>query len=161
MKRNMTLTVNGRDHQLTVKTNHSLLEVLREQLNLFSVREGCGVGMCGSCTVLVDGQALSACLLLATQVEGKQLITTEGLAKNGSLHYVQQAFVEATGFQCSYCTPGFILSTIALLDENPHASKEEIREYLAGNLCRCGSYNKILDAVIRAQRRALNRGSEC
>lgn len=156
MKREMTLTVNGRDHQLTVKTHQSLLEVLRDHLSLFSVREGCGVGMCGSCTVLVDGKPMCACLLLPSQVVGKQLLTVEGLTQNGDLDFIQRAFVEATGFQCSFCTPGFILSARALLAEIPHASKEEIREYLAGNLCRCGSYNKILDAVMLAQKQMSN-----
>ena len=152
MNRNLILTVNGRSHEVTVKTYQTLLEVLREHFNLFSVREGCGVGMCGSCTVLVDGQPMCACLLLPSQVVGKSINTVEGLSQNGELHTVQKSFLEATGFQCSFCTPGFILSTVSLLNEKPQASEEEIREYLAGNLCRCGSYNKILDAVRLSQK---------
>lgn len=160
MKRNFKLTVNGRPVDLTVKTHQTLVEVLREQLNLFSVREGCGVGMCGSCTVLVDGQPMCACLLLPAQVEGKSVLTVEGLGKNRELHLVQKAYLEATGFQCSFCTPGFILTTLALLEESPQASKEEIRRYLAGNLCRCGSYNKILDAVNLSQEYLMHSSPE-
>ncbi|MFN8455748.1 MAG: (2Fe-2S)-binding protein [Anaerolineae bacterium] len=153
MKRTISLRVNGRSHELEVQTHHTLLRVLRDHLKLFGVREGCGVGMCGACTALIDGQPVSTCLLLASQVEGKEILTVEGLAQNGSLHPIQQAFIDCTGFQCSFCTPGFILTTKALLEEQPQASEEEIREYLAGNLCRCGSYVKIMDAVKLAQKR--------
>lgn len=152
MKQDLILMLNGRSREATVETHQTLLEVLREHFDLFSVREGCGVGMCGSCTVLVDGQPMCACLLLPAQVTGKSVTTVEGLSQNGELHTVQKSFLEATGFQCSFCTPGFILSTVSLLKEKPEASEEEIREYLAGNLCRCGSYNKILDAVLLSQK---------
>ncbi len=175
----LTLRVNGVDHRLSAPTHHTLLEVLRDQLKLRSVREGCGIGMCGACTVLLDGRPISACLTLAAVAEGHDVLTVEGLgdsanlvemanaalrgddpgfprihaAEDGgarALDPVQEAFVAKTGFQCSYCTPGFILSAKALLAERPDASDEEIREYLAGNLCRCGSYVKILDAVREA-----------
>lgn len=150
----MALNVNGRDHKVAARADETLLQVLRERLSLLSVREACGVGMCGSCTVLVEGRPLSACLLLASQVEGKPLVTLEGLARDGGLHPIQKAYLEATGFQCSFCTPGFILATKALLEEFPDPTDDEIREYLAGNLCRCGSYVKILQAVKSAKERS-------
>jgi xanthine dehydrogenase YagT iron-sulfur-binding subunit len=142
-----TLHVNGNLYAVDVPPQRSLLQVLREELRLMGPREACGVGMCGSCTVLVDGKAISSCLLLVPQVVGKQIITVEGLVKNGKLHPVQQAFLDHHAFQCSFCTPGFILATIALLTEKPKPSEDEIREHLAGNLCRCGAYPEILAAV--------------
>lgn len=153
MERTVVLRVNGRDHQLDVKSHHTLLWVLRDHLKLYGTREGCGVGMCGSCTALIDGKPYSTCLLFAAQVEGKEIVTIEGLAQDGELHPIQQAYLERSGFQCSFCTPGFILTTKALLEEQPDASEEQIREYLAGNLCRCGSYVKILESVKLAQQR--------
>ena len=141
------LNVNGKEHSLKVAVERRLLDVLREDLGLLSVREGCGIGLCGTCTILVDGKAISGCLMLATQAQGKKILTVEGLSQNGNLHPVQQAFIEHSAFQCAYCTPGFILSAIALLNENPQPDEETIREYLAGNLCRCGSYLNILEAV--------------
>lgn len=143
----ISLHVNGRNYKLEIEPHHTLLYVLRNHLKLYGAREGCGVGMCGACTVLVDCEPMSSCLLLATQVEGKEILTIEGLAQDGKLHPIQQAYIDSTGFQCSFCTPGFILSTKALLDENANPTEDEIREYLAGNLCRCGSYVKIMDAV--------------
>jgi len=141
------LNVNGNSHTVDVPASHTLLQVLREELGLMGAREACGIGMCGSCTVLVDGKAMSSCLLLIPQAAGKQILTVEGLAKNDKLHVVQQAFLEHHAFQCSFCTPGFIMATVALLADNPHPSDEEIHEHLAGNLCRCGSYPEILAAV--------------
>ena len=150
----LTLRVNGRDHRVRARAHHTLLDVLRSELKLFGVREACGVGMCGACTVLADGKPISACLLLAPLAEGKELLTVEGMAeKDGALSTIQQAFVDHTAFQCSYCTPGFLLSVKSLLAENPDPSEEEARSYLAGNLCRCGSYVKILDAVMDAKTR--------
>jgi aerobic-type carbon monoxide dehydrogenase small subunit (CoxS/CutS family) len=154
----ITLHVNGADQAVTTAAHHTLLEVLRDQLGLLSVREGCGIGMCGACTVLADGRPISSCLTLAAMAEGRDLVTVEGLpalsgtvaAGEGSLHPIQEAFIAKTGFQCSYCTPGILLSTKALLDENPNATDEEISAYLTGNLCRCGSYVKILDSVREA-----------
>ncbi len=147
----MMLIVNGTPHQVEAGSR-TLLEVLRQDLNLGGTKEGCGVGMCGACTVLVDGRPFSSCHLLAAQVEGKEILTIEGLAGNGGLHPVQQAFLDHGAFQCAYCTPGFILMTIALLAENPSPDEDQIREYLAGNLCRCGSYQNILQAVKAACR---------
>ena len=141
------LNVNGQERRLDVPPHRTLLQALRDELGLMGAREACGIGMCGSCTVLVDGQPYSACLLLVPQVAGKRILTVEGLPDGDRLHPVQQAYLEHSAFQCSFCTPGFILSTIALLKQNPHPSDAEIREYLAGNLCRCGAYPEILEAV--------------
>jgi carbon-monoxide dehydrogenase small subunit/isoquinoline 1-oxidoreductase alpha subunit/xanthine dehydrogenase YagT iron-sulfur-binding subunit len=153
-KMTLTLRVNGRDERVRARAHHTLLDVLRSELALTGPREGCGVGMCGACTVLVDGRPVSGCLLPAVLAEGHELTTIEGLeGPNGELHPIQAAYVEHTGFQCSYCTPGFILATKALLDEQPDVSREEARAYLAGNLCRCGSYVKILDSVMDARDR--------
>jgi aerobic-type carbon monoxide dehydrogenase small subunit (CoxS/CutS family) len=143
----LTLRVNGTDHELTVSAEHTLLEVLREEMDLVGAREGCGIGMCGACTVLVNGRAMSSCLMLAVQAQGKDILTIEGLGDDEGLHPVQQAFIDHAAFQCAYCTSGFILSTIALLDEQPAPGEDEIRENLAGVLCRCGSYANVLEAV--------------
>ncbi|MBI5351523.1 MAG: (2Fe-2S)-binding protein [Chloroflexi bacterium] len=142
----MILNVNGSRHEVKAEAR-MLLDILREDLNLVGTKEGCGVGMCGACTVLVDGKPFSSCHLLAEQVTGKEITTIEGLSRDGNLHPVQQAFLDKGAFQCAYCTPGFVLTTIALLNENPSPSDNEIREYLSGNLCRCGSYQNILQAV--------------
>jgi aerobic-type carbon monoxide dehydrogenase small subunit (CoxS/CutS family) len=150
MKQIIHLEVNGFERELAVETHHTLLEVLRRDFDLFGAREGCGIGMCGSCTVLLDDKPVSSCLVLAALAEGKRILTIEGLAQNGQLHPIQQAYIDHTAFQCSYCTPGFILTTRALLDENPAPTADEVREYLSGNLCRCGSYVKILEAVLDA-----------
>ena len=153
-KLTLTLKVNGRTHRVKARAHHTLLQVLRDSLKLFGAREGCGVGMCGSCTVLLDGKPVSGCLLLAPLAEGKEILTIEGMeGPNGELSVIQQAYVDHTAFQCSYCTPGFILTTKALLEEKPHVTADEAREYLAGNLCRCGSYVKIMDAVLDARDR--------
>jgi len=148
----MILNVNGNRHDVQEGTR-TLLEVLRDDLGLVGTKEGCGIGMCGACTVLVDGKPVSGCLTLAAQVAEREIVTVEGLAKDGKLHPIQQAFIDERAFQCAYCTPGFILSTVALLKENPHPSTDEIREYLAGNLCRCGSYQNIIKAVSAASRK--------
>ena len=145
-KDNVTLNVNGQEHTVEDATR-LLLHVLRDDLGLVGARGSCGVGMCGTCTVLLDGRAVSSCLMMAAQAEGKAITTIEGLGEDGALHPVQQAYIDHFGFQCAYCTPGFILSTVALLEETPDPDEGEIREYLAGNLCRCGSYVNILRAV--------------
>jgi aerobic-type carbon monoxide dehydrogenase small subunit (CoxS/CutS family) len=145
----MILNINGSRYEVRGRTR-TLLEVLRDDLGLVGLKEGCGVGMCGACTLLVDGRAISGCLTLTEQVDGKEIMTVEGLAKDGQLHRVQQAFIDERAFQCAYCTPGFILTTVALLKENPNPSEGDIREYLSGNLCRCGSYQNIIKAAIKA-----------
>ena len=142
----MILNVNGSKYEVQAEAR-TLLDVLRDDLGLMGTKEGCGVGMCGTCTILVDGKPLSSCLLLAEQVVGKEVLTIEGLGSAENLHPVQQAFLDEGAFQCAYCTPGFVLTAVALLAENPMPSDEEIREYLSGNLCRCGSYQNILQAV--------------
>jgi carbon-monoxide dehydrogenase small subunit len=146
-KESVTLNVNGQEHTVEHGATRLLLHVLRDDLGLVGARGSCGVGMCGTCTVLVDGRTVSSCLMLAAQAEGKAITTVEGLSEDGALHPVQQAYLDHYGFQCAYCTPGFILSTVALLDETPDPDEGEIRDYLSGNLCRCGSYVNILRAV--------------
>lgn len=140
-------TVNERPVDVNVDVETRLLDVLRETLALTGTKEGCGEGECGACTVIVDGRAVNSCLVLAPQIEGKEVLTIEGLADGDRLHPIQQAFVDAGGVQCGFCTPGFIMSTYALLLENPNPSDEEIRVALEGNLCRCTGYEKIVDAV--------------
>lgn len=141
------LNINSILYQVEVKPKDTLLYVLREKLNLTGTKEGCGVGDCGACTVIVDGTAYNSCLLLSIRMEGKKIQTIEGLAKDGNLHPLQKSFIEHGGLQCGYCTPGMILSAKALLDENPDPSDVEIRTAIAGNLCRCTGYIKIVEAV--------------
>jgi aerobic-type carbon monoxide dehydrogenase small subunit (CoxS/CutS family) len=144
---NVAFTLNGRPVDVEVAPTESLLTVLRTRLGILSVRETCGIGVCGACTALVDGEPISACLLLAPLAEGAEITTTEGL---GGDHPVQRAFADAHAFQCGFCTPGLILTVVNLLEERPQPSDEEMTLALAGNLCRCGSYVKIVDAVRRA-----------
>ena len=151
MKRDITLRINNRDESFVIDDADTLLEVLRDRFKLWSVREGCGVGACGTCTVLLDGQPVSSCFLLAARAAGHGILTLEGLSDGESLHPIQQAWVEERALQCAYCTPGFVLSVKALLEENSNPSDDEIREYLAGNLCRCAGYADILRAVRAAQ----------
>jgi aerobic-type carbon monoxide dehydrogenase small subunit (CoxS/CutS family) len=151
MKREMTLKINGRDELLTIDDADTLLEVLRDRFKLWSVREGCGVGACGTCTVLLDGKPVSSCFLLAARAAGHEIATLEGLSDGERLHPIQAAFVEQRALQCAYCTPGFVLSVKTLLEENANPSDDEVREYLAGNLCRCAGYADILRAVRAAQ----------
>ena len=153
MKREIVLKVNGREETLQIDDADTLLEVLRDGLKLWSVRESCGVGVCGTCTVLMDGNPVSSCFLLAARAAGREIITVEGLGDGNALHPIQEAFVAERALQCAYCTPGFVLSVKALLDENPNPSDDETREYLSGNLCRCAGYADILRAVRSAQRR--------
>ncbi len=147
MKMAISTTLNGCKREILVKPNQTLLEFLRDELRVKGTVEGCGVGVCGSCTVLVDGQPVSSCLMLVTNVEGKQVMTIEGLSVGGELHPVQQAFIKHHAFQCGYCTPGMIMAVKGLLETNPHPSEEEARDYLSGNLCRCGTYAEVLSAV--------------
>jgi len=147
MKIEIHTVVNGRALQPAVKPNQTLLEFLRDELHLKGSMEGCGVGVCGSCTVLVDGRPVSSCLVLATNIEGKQVTTIESLAVGDELDPVQQAFLEHQAFQCGYCTPGMIMATKGLLSSNPQPTEDEIRDYLSGNICRCGTYAEVMAAV--------------
>jgi len=149
-KRIITTTINGREEQFLCEPRQTLLEVLRDQLDLTGTKEGCANGNCGACTVLLDGRAVDSCLVLAVECEGAQLDTIEGVASSEGLDVIQQAFLEQAALQCGVCTPGFIMSAKALLAENPDATEEEIRFYLAGNLCRCTGYDKIIRAVQQA-----------
>ena len=153
MTREITVRLNGREEKIQVEEADTLLEVLRDRFKLWSVRESCGVGACGTCTVLLDGRPVSSCFLLAVRVAGHDIVTLEGLSDGGELHYIQEAFVDERALQCAYCTPGFVLSVKALLTEIPDPSDEEIREYLSGNLCRCAGYADILRAVRSAQQK--------
>ena len=153
MKREIALRLNGRQEKLEIDDADTLLEMLRERFKLWSVRESCGVGACGTCTVLLDGKPVSSCFLLAARVAGRDVLTLEGLSQDDRLHPIQEAFVSERALQCAYCTPGFVLSVKALLEENPNPSDEQIKEYLAGNLCRCAGYADILRAVRAAQQR--------
>jgi aerobic-type carbon monoxide dehydrogenase small subunit (CoxS/CutS family) len=151
MKRDITFGINGRQETLNVDDGDTLLEVLRDRFKLWSVRESCGVGACGSCTVLLDGRPVSSCFFLAVRATGHDIVTIEGLSDGQTLHVIQEAFVSQRALQCAYCTPGFVLSVKALFDETPNPSDEQTREYLAGNLCRCAGYADIVRAVRSAQ----------
>lgn len=142
------LTVNGDPYGLEVEARRTLLEVLRHELELTGTHEACGSGDCGACTVLVDGRPVNSCLVLAVDADGREITTIEGLARGTELHPVQRAFVEHGAIQCGYCTPGMIMTAVALLGENPHPSEEEVRAAIAGNLCRCTGYAKIVEAVL-------------
>ena len=148
----ISLEVNGRVHDLSARDHWSLLDVLREELDLTGSKRGCDRGECGSCTVLLDGKPVYACITLAAQVRGRAVITVEGLADDGRLDPVQQAFLAEDGGQCGFCTPGFLMSARALLDANPHPNDDAIREALSGNLCRCNAYGRILESVRAAAR---------
>ncbi len=148
MKQLVTLNVNGEMHELAVDSHRTLLEVLRESLGLTGAKEGCDMGECGSCTVLMDGKPTLSCLILAVDARDRDIVTIEGLARNGELHPLQKALVDHGAIQCGFCTPGMILSAKALLDENPKATEMEVRKAIAGNLCRCTGYDKIVDAVL-------------
>jgi carbon-monoxide dehydrogenase small subunit len=141
------LTVNGTSHELQVRPWATLLEVLREDLGFTGTKEGCGIGECGACTVIMDGRAINACIVLASEANGSQVTTIEGLAKGTELHPIQEAFFEKGGMQCGFCTPGMIMSTKVLLDENPQPTGDEVRRALAGNFCRCTGYTKIFESV--------------
>ena len=147
MRHLITATINGRQRELSVKSNQTLLDVLRDDLRLKGTREGCSVGVCGSCTVLVDGKPVSSCLMLASNAEGREVLTIEGLARGGSLDPVQQAFLDHQAFQCGFCTPGMILAVKGLLNENPKPDEAEVRDYLSGNICRCGTYVEVMAAI--------------
>jgi carbon-monoxide dehydrogenase small subunit len=148
MKRVIKLHVNGEEFELLTEVHKTLLEVLREDLGLTGTKRGCDLGTCGACTVLIEGKPYLACLTLATAVQGKKIITIEGLSQDGELHPLQKAFVEKGAIQCGFCTPGMILTAKALLDEYPHPSEGEVKRAMSGNLCRCTGYVKIVEAIL-------------
>lgn len=143
--------LNGNDVSVTADPNKRLVDFLREDMGMTSVKEGCGEGECGACTIIYNGKAVTSCLMLAGQADGSTIVTLEGVSENGQLNYIQQAFVDAGAVQCGYCTPGMVLSAKALLDKKPDATDEEIRRAMSGNLCRCTGYSKIIKAVEMAR----------
>lgn len=151
MKQYMQFTINGELVEAAVLPNTTLLNFLRDDLGITSVKRGCDEGDCGACTVLVDGKGVASCSTLAAQVQGKHIVTVEGLTKGGNLSPYQQAFIDEFAIQCGFCTPGMVLSVVALLDENPDPTEEEVRDYLRGNICRCTGYNTIINAVYKAK----------
>ena len=155
LKRLIALLVNDETYEVAVEPQTTLLEALRDHLNLTGTKEGCGTGECGSCTVLVEGKPILSCLALAVDYENQRILTIEGLSEGEQLTQVQQAFVEQGAVQCGFCTPGVVLSTTALLNENPRPTAEQIRKALEGHLCRCTGYNKIFDAVHMAAKKSL------
>jgi aerobic carbon-monoxide dehydrogenase small subunit len=157
LKVNINLMVNGEDCELDVHPQTTLLELLRDHLHLTGTKEGCGLGDCGTCIVLMEGQPVNSCLVLAVDADRRKITTVEGLEQNGQLHPLQEKFLEKGGVQCGFCSPAMILSAKSLLDRNPSPSEEEIKEALSGVLCRCGSYKKIIEAV-RAAGGAIQEG---
>ena len=149
----ITLTVNGREYELDIPDNTTLLEALRGELELTGVKDGCDRGECGACTVLIDGNPFRSCMMLAAEVQGRKIVTIEGLAPSEGLHPLQTAFVENQGVQCGFCTPGMILTASAFLEENPHPTREETARAISGNICRCTGYTKIIDSIMDASKK--------
>jgi carbon-monoxide dehydrogenase small subunit len=158
MDHRIRLKVNGADHHLEVPARRMLVDCLRYDLGLTGTKEGCSVGVCGACTVLVDGQMVASCITLAVTADGADITTVEGLAQDGKLHPVQQAFIDHGGFQCGICTPGQVITAKALLDVNPDPTEEEIKDWMMGNLCRCTGYYGILESVKNAARTSQEAG---
>lgn len=152
MKHRIECSVNGRNVRLDVEGSQTLLDLLREQLGLTGTKSGCNHGDCGACTVLIDGQPVNSCLVLAVEVEGREITTIEGLGGDDAFHPLQRAFIDHHAVQCGFCTPGMVLTAAALLEENPNPTEEEIRVYLEGNLCRCTGYSKVVEAIQAAAR---------
>jgi carbon-monoxide dehydrogenase small subunit len=150
LKHRFVLEVNGRRHSIEFEPEDLLVDVLRDRLGLIGTKKGCGTGDCGACTVIMDGRAVNSCMVLAAHAAGKTITTIEGLAAEGQLHRLQRLFVERGAVQCGYCTPGMIMMAKALLDENPHPTEEDVRIGMAGNLCRCTGYTKIVEAILAA-----------
>ena len=146
----LSFTLNGRPQELEVEPHEILLDVVRERLGLTGAKRSCDVQVCGACTLLVDGRPVSACTTLAFEVRGRSVLTIEGLAENGKLHPIQQAFIDHGGFQCGFCTPGMILAAKALLDENPQPTEAELKHFMHGNICRCTGYKKIIESIMAA-----------
>ena len=154
-KATLDITVNGVSYQMEVEPRKTLLEFLREDLNLTGAKEGCGLGECGTCTVLLDGKPIKSCITLALQANGREVTTIEGMEEpDGTLHPIQQAFIDHGAIQCGFCTPGMVLSAKALLDENRTPTEFEVRQAIAGNLCRCTGYQKIVEAILSVSEKA-------
>lgn len=153
----ITLTVNGERKTLNVRTNQTLLHVLREELGLTGAKEGCGTGDCGACTVVLDGRAVNSCLILAVDADGGHILTVEGLFKEGKLHPLQKAFVDEHAVQCGYCIPGVLMTSLAYLGENPEPTKEEVTRAISGNICRCGGYQFMVGAISDASKQLKGR----
>ena len=149
-KTHVTATINGEEMEFLCEPRQSLLEVLRETLGLMGAKEGCNNGNCGACNVIIDGKLVNSCLVLGVEIQGKSVTTIEGIASPNGLHALQQKFIEHAALQCGYCTPGFIVASKALLDQNPDPNEHEVRAWLAGNLCRCTGYDRIVKAVLDA-----------
>jgi carbon-monoxide dehydrogenase small subunit len=147
MTHTIRMQVNGKEYTADIPSQRLLIDCLRYDLGLTGTKEGCSVGVCGACTVLMDGALVSSCLTLALVADGKEITTVEGLAQNGQLHPVQQAFIDYGGFQCGICTPGMVVAAKALLDENPHPTDDDIKDWMMGNLCRCTGYYKIIESI--------------
>ena len=158
-QRTIRFTLNGRPVSARIAPHHNLVELLQDSFGLFGARESCGQGLCGCCTVLVNGVAVSGCLYLAAFVDGTDVVTVEHLASGDQLSPVQEAFIETGAFQCGFCTPGFVLMVHQLLDQNPEPTEDDIRHYLSGNLCRCGTYPEIIKAVQLAAQKRKNRAA--
>ena len=153
----VSINVNGINYCREIDPTVRLIDFLRDELKLKGTKEGCGEGECGACTVIVNGKTINSCLMLASSVNGKNVITIEGVSYKGKLHPIQEAFMEVGAVQCGYCTPGMILSAKALLDKNPNANEEEIKVALSGNLCRCTGYKKIIQAILLAESKLNNK----
>ena len=149
-KTHVTAMINGEEMEFLCEPRQSLLEVLRETLGLMGAKEGCNNGNCGACNVIIDGKLVNSCLVLGVEIQGKSVTTIEGIASPDGLHALQQKFIEHAALQCGFCTPGFIVASKALLDKNPDPSEQEVRTWLAGNLCRCTGYDRIVKAVLDA-----------
>lgn len=149
-RKEIALTVNGRQYALDIKVNRALLDVLRDDLGLTGTKEGCGSGDCGACTVLLDGKSVNACLVLAVEVDGREIVTVEGLAQNDKLDPIQEAFVQEGAVQCGFCTSGMLMAGKGLIAENPAPTEGEVRKAIAGNLCRCTGYVRIVKAIMKA-----------
>ncbi len=150
MPKQIKFKVNGEEQQIMVEPRQTLLDTLRYDLQLTGTKEGCGDGNCGSCTVLLNGQAVNSCLVFAVEADGQEITTIEGLSQDGKLHPLQQAFIDEGAVQCGFCTPGLILTAKAFLDTNPHPTESQVRQAISGNLCRCTGYDKIVRAILKA-----------
>jgi len=155
----INIKVNGKDYNLKIDEDMRLLDLLRDELKLTGTKEGCGEGECGACTIIMNGETVNSCIVMAFQADKKEIITIEGLGSEKEMHPIQKAFLDEGAVQCGFCTPGMILSTKALLDKNPNPNKEEIKESISGNLCRCTGYNKIINATLKASS-ILRQGDE-